>query len=241
MQGLRGNNKHDTSRSPSRSRSRSPPPARNYGNNNNNNNSNNNNNNKRRNSDARNGREPKVMNDHRNRQRDHNGNGFDYERTNNYRPDYSRFNTESNNVSDNDNDYGRENNYRPDYARRNANKSNGKRVDPRASGGYNYKNSTIVSRNGGEVPAVQIISWNTDSALMNYIDSLFTQKHICTDARVFNYLNYSRDELVKQMVLEGVKAIILIDGRNSSQGKVYLQVFAPVDHGDGVRYDGNVS
>lgn len=243
---IRGNSKHDASRSRSRSRSRSPPPpARNY-----NNNGTNNHNNKRRNSDTRNGREPKVMNDHRNRQREYNGigagngnrhdNGFDYERTNNYRPDYNRANNDANNVSDADNDYGRENNYRPDYARRNASKNNGgKRVDPRASG-YSYKNPTIVSRNGGEVPAVQIISWNTDSALMNYINSLFTQKHIRTDARVFNYLNYSRGELVKQMVLEGVKAIVLIDSGNSDQGKVYLQVFAPVDHGDGVRYDGNV-
>lgn len=246
--GHRGNNRLDTSRSPSRSRS--PPPARNYNNNNNYGSSNNNNNNttaKRRNSDTRNGREPKVMNDHRNRQREYNGNGnrhdtgFDYERTNNYRPDYSRANNDSNNVSDLDNDYGRENNYRPDYTRRNANKNNGgKRVDPRASG-YGYKSPTIVLRNGGEVPAVQIISWNTDNALMNYIDSLFTQKHIRTDARAFNYLNHPRGELIKQMVLEGVKAIVLIDGRNSEQGKVYLQVFAPVDHGDGVRYDGNVS
>ncbi|GAN06456.1 hypothetical protein MAM1_0124c05940 [Mucor ambiguus] len=242
IQGPRGNNKHDTSRSRSRSRS-PPPPARNH---NNSGNNNNNNNNKRRNSDTRNGREPKVMNDYRNRQREHNGNsnrpdtGFDYERTNNYRPDYSRVNNDLNNVSDHDNDYGRDNNYRSDHARRNASmNSGGKRVDPRASG-YSYKAPTIIIRNGGEVPAVQIISWNTDNALMNYVDSLFTQKHIRTDARAFNYLNYARGELVKQMVLEGVKAVVLIDGRNSEQGKVYLQVFAPVDHGDGVRYDGNI-
>ncbi|KAK4520936.1 Superoxide dismutase [Mn], mitochondrial [Mucor velutinosus] len=245
VQGHRGNNRQDASRS--RSRSRSPPlPARTYNNNGNNYNSNNNNinnNNKRGNSDTRNGREPKVMNDYRNRQREYNGNsnrhdnGFDYERTNNYRPDYSQVNNDASNVPDVNNEYGRENNYRPDYARRNTSKNNGgKRVDPRASG-YSYKAPTIISRNGGEVPAVQIISWNTDNALMNYINSLFTQKHIRTDARIFNYLNHSRGELVKQMVLEGVKAIVLIDSRNSEQGKVYLQVFAPVDHGDGVRYD----
>ncbi|KAF1806679.1 hypothetical protein FB192DRAFT_1271212 [Mucor lusitanicus] len=102
------------------------------------------------------------------------------------------------------------------------------------SSNNNNNNTTAKRRN---MPAVQIISWNTDNALMNYIDSLFTQKHIRTDARAFNYLNHPRGELIKQMVLEGVKAIVLIDGRNSEQGKVYLQVFAPVDHGDGVRYD----
>ncbi|KAL9556316.1 hypothetical protein MBANPS3_001935 [Mucor bainieri] len=231
IQGPRGNNRHDMSRSRSRSRSRSPPPpARNY---NSNGNQYTSNQYKRRNSDTRNGREPKVMNDYRNRQREYTS--FDYERTNNYRPDYT-----NNSVSDHDNDYARDGAYRPDYARRNPTKNNNngaKRADPRASG-YGYKAPpTIILRNGAEVPAVQIISWNTDNALMNYVDSLFTQKHIRTDARAFNYLNYPRGELVKQMVLEGVKAVVLIDGRNSEQGKVYLQVFAPVDHGDGVRYD----
>lgn len=248
----RHDNNNRNSVSPSRSRSRTPPRREA---------------NKRRNSDTRNGynnREPKAMNDYRNRQREYNGNsnnnnnnnsnsnrydnGFDYERTNNYRPDYNRKNTESNN-SDNDNDYGRENNYRPDYARRNNNNNNinnGKRVDPRfasdSAPGYNYNNNTttIISRNGNEVPAVQIISWNNDNGLMKYIEKLFAQNSIHTDTATFNYLNYSRDELVRQMVLEGVKAIILIDGRNSNQGKVYLQVFAPIDHGDGVRYDGKV-
>ncbi|KAI8643120.1 hypothetical protein BD408DRAFT_442824 [Parasitella parasitica] len=217
-------NKHDNNTSRSCSRS---PPHRDA--------------NKRRNSESRNGREPKIMNDHRNRQREYNGNntitannhhsnGFDTERTDNYRPEYHRMNNEPS-ISNPNNVYQRENNYRPDYARH---------INSAAAAGYNYDTNNsplIIARNGNEAPAVQIISWNNDHGLRNYIESLLAQANIQTNTAILNYANYSRDELVKQMVLEGVKAIVLIDGRNSSQGKVYLQVFAPVDHGDGVRYD----
>ncbi|CEP19050.1 hypothetical protein [Parasitella parasitica] len=218
------NNKHDNNAS--HGRSLSPPPREAT---------------KRRNSECRNGREPKVMNAHRNRQHEQNDgsaitdsnrhiNDLDYDRTNNYRPNYSRSNNEPSTTIPNNDHRGRDNNYRPNYARHNSS----------AAAGYNYSNNNsplIITRNGNEAPAVQIVSWNNDHGLRNYVESLLTQANIQTNAAIFNYSNYSRDELVKQMVLEGVKAIILIDSKNSSQGKVYLQVFAPVDHGDGVRYD----
>ncbi|KAI7899987.1 uncharacterized protein BX663DRAFT_519225 [Cokeromyces recurvatus] len=96
----------------------------------------------------------------------------------------------------------------------------------------------LPTRNSHEVPTVQIISWSENFRnFMNYVESVFAQYHIRTSSAILHYSQSSKDEIVKQMVLEGVKAIIIIDRFNESKRKVYLQVFSANNQGGGVRYD----
>lgn len=127
---------------------------------------------------------------------------------------------------------------------------NGRRADSRSSEpshGYNYTanpyvpapTSLIPSRSGNEVPTVQIISWSDAfHVLLRSVENHFSKQFIRTASITLPYSKATRDDLVKQMVIEGVKAIVIIDNANFVKSKVYLQVFAPNDQGGGVRYDG---
>jgi RNA recognition motif-containing protein len=133
---------------------------------------------------------------------------------------------------------------------------NGRRADPRFSSepshGYNYNANTyapapaptmssslIPSRSGNEVPTVQIISWSDAfHVLLRSVENHFSKQFIRTASITLPYSKATRDELVKQMAIEGVKAIVIIDNINFVNSKVYLQVFAPNGQGGGVRYDG---
>lgn len=99
--------------------------------------------------------------------------------------------------------------------------------------------SLIPSRQGNEVPTVQIVAWdNVAYGFTDYIERVFSSNQIRASSITLPYSKNSREEIVKQMILEGVKAIVMIDRHNETQSKVYLQVFAPAEHGQGVRYDG---
>lgn len=99
----------------------------------------------------------------------------------------------------------------------------------------------IPSRQGNEVPTVQIVAWdNVAYGFTDYVERVFSTNQIRASSITLPYSKNSREEIVKQMILEGVKAIVMIDRHNEAQTKVYLQAFAPAEHGQGVRYDGNL-
>ncbi|KAI8081808.1 uncharacterized protein B0P05DRAFT_586352 [Gilbertella persicaria] len=103
----------------------------------------------------------------------------------------------------------------------------------------NHKKPLIPFRTGYAVPTVQIIAWgNNFHHFMTYVESVFQQYQMRTASAVLSYSTANRNEVVKQLVLEGVKAIVMIDRMNEPHNRIYLQVFAPNDqtHG-GVRYD----
>lgn len=101
--------------------------------------------------------------------------------------------------------------------------------------------SLIPPRQGNEVPTVQIVAWdNVAYGFTDYIERVFSSNQIRASSITLPYSKESREAIVKQMILEGVKAIVMIDRHNESLTKVYLQVFAPDEHGQGVRYDGKL-
>ncbi|KAI8083641.1 hypothetical protein BDF21DRAFT_248848 [Thamnidium elegans] len=96
----------------------------------------------------------------------------------------------------------------------------------------------IPSRQGNDVPIVQIVAWdNVAYGFTDYIERVFSSNQIRASSITLPYSKSAREEIVKQMILEGVKAIVMIDRNNELQSKIYLQVFAPAEHGQGVRYD----
>ncbi|KAI7893757.1 uncharacterized protein EV154DRAFT_401774, partial [Mucor mucedo] len=98
--------------------------------------------------------------------------------------------------------------------------------------GYNNNN------NSNEVPTVQIVAWdNVAYGYTDYIERVFSSNHIRASSITLPYTKESRESIVKQMILEGVKAIVMIDRHNELITKIYLQVFAPAENGQGVRYD----
>ncbi|KAG2207231.1 hypothetical protein INT47_012284 [Mucor saturninus] len=96
----------------------------------------------------------------------------------------------------------------------------------------------IPARQGNEVPTVQIVAWdNVAYGYTDYIERVFSSNHIRASSITLPYTKESRESIVKQMILEGVKAIVMIDRHNEFITKIYLQVFAPAENGQGVRYD----
>ncbi|KAI8995036.1 hypothetical protein BDB01DRAFT_754089 [Pilobolus umbonatus] len=123
------------------------------------------------------------------------------------------------------------------------------KYDPRkpgisASNGYNQLNKRPLNRQSvdlpkriNNVPIVQIIiSGDVSRNYINFIEHSFKAVNITVDAMTLPY-NTSREGVVKQLVVEGVKAIILITRELETQSKVNLQLFSPNTTGEGVKYD----
>ncbi|KAF7721084.1 hypothetical protein EC973_005424 [Apophysomyces ossiformis] len=93
-------------------------------------------------------------------------------------------------------------------------------------------------RYGKDVPVVQVIA-RTDVArpFVEYIEKTFRSRSIHIQSLSLPYGRFSQDELVKEMILEGVKAIVIVGREHEAQSKVYLQVFAPNDDAGNVRFD----
>ncbi|KAI8969059.1 hypothetical protein BDF20DRAFT_916463 [Mycotypha africana] len=100
----------------------------------------------------------------------------------------------------------------------------------------NFKNSLILRKNN-IVPVVQIISWSDAyRGFVATVEKMFVQNRISTSSATLYYTKDNRENVVKQMVLEGVKALVMIDRANEAKHKVYLQVFAMNQNG-GVHFD----
>ncbi|KAG1141789.1 hypothetical protein G6F38_008179 [Rhizopus arrhizus] len=88
-----------------------------------------------------------------------------------------------------------------------------------------------------KVPLVKIIAWNNVSKqFVSYIENEFRKKNVSVVTVILQYPN-TRESLLKQMVREGVKAVVTINRDLESQKKVSLQVFSPDEAGTGVRFD----
>lgn len=105
----------------------------------------------------------------------------------------------------------------------------------------NNNNSIIPRRQGSDVPMVQIIAWdNVAYGYTDYIERVLSSNGIRSSSMTLTYSQSTREHIVKQMILEGVKAIVMIDHQNELQNKVYFQVFAPAEYGQQIRFDGKL-
>lgn len=88
------------------------------------------------------------------------------------------------------------------------------------------------------IPVVKIIAWNNVSKpFILHIENEFRKKNISVAAVTLQYPN-TRDSLLKQMVREGVKAVVTINRDLENRREVSLQVFSANKSGQGARFDG---
>ncbi|KAG0165144.1 hypothetical protein DFQ28_009496 [Apophysomyces sp. BC1034] len=93
-------------------------------------------------------------------------------------------------------------------------------------------------RYGKDVPIVQVITRSdVNRSFVEYIENVFKSRSIHIQSLSLPYGRPSRDVVVKEMILEGVKAIVIVEREHEAQSKVYLQVFAPNDEAGNVRFD----
>ncbi|CAO3693114.1 unnamed protein product [Rhizopus stolonifer] len=87
------------------------------------------------------------------------------------------------------------------------------------------------------IPVVKIIAWNNVSkTFILHIENEFRKKNISVAAVTLQYPN-TRDSLLKQMVREGVKAVVTINRDLENRREVSLQVFSANKSGQGARFD----
>lgn len=106
----------------------------------------------------------------------------------------------------------------------------------------NKPSSLLPPRNGQNIPQVQIVSWsNAYRNFVSHVEGVLAHHSLRASSAFIQYSQSNRDEIIKQLVLEGVKALIIVDSANESKHKVYLQVFRANENGEGVRFDGKLS
>ncbi|KAI7859670.1 hypothetical protein BDC45DRAFT_590297 [Circinella umbellata] len=98
----------------------------------------------------------------------------------------------------------------------------------------------LPKRSGNEIPIVQIVAWdNVSSSYTDFIERSFRVQRISINTLHLRYGQISRDEVVSHLIMEGVRALLVVDNAKQAQGRIYLQVFEPNEEaGDGsVRFD----
>ncbi|KAI7871293.1 hypothetical protein BDF14DRAFT_1216362 [Spinellus fusiger] len=91
-----------------------------------------------------------------------------------------------------------------------------------------------------DFPPIQAIIWgDVNTNFVDYIENTFKTEGIPIHTRFLQYGMISRDAIVKQMIVEGVRALIIVESEQEMQGKVYLQVFEQNKDNDtnSVRFD----
>lgn len=166
------------------------------------------------------------------------GGGYNSSRYNNEPIDsgknYSRYN------DNNTNNYSRYNNNNDTYGSRRDN-NYGSSVAPVSStpAPVAAPAPVIPPRQGNQIPLVQIIAWdNVAYGFTDYIERVFSTNNIRAASITLPFSTSTRERIVAQMIMEGVKAIVMIDRRNENLNKVYLQIFLPTEYGQSVQYDG---
>jgi hypothetical protein len=104
----------------------------------------------------------------------------------------------------------------------------------------------LPHRSEKDVPIVQIIAWGSvNRSFLSFIENAFREQNISVASATLSLVNSARDSVtkqnvVKQMVVEGVKALIMVrrERDHDNDEKVNLQVFTPNEEGGGVRFDG---
>ncbi|KAI9489668.1 hypothetical protein BDB00DRAFT_841934 [Zychaea mexicana] len=148
------------------------------------------------------------------------------------------------NVDDNDND-------KDHLSRRRVSKGDDSRMGtssslPKPQSGVHINNASrrkdfpLPRRYGSNVPVVQIIAMSdADRPFVNYVENAFQNRSTTIHTLFLQQDSVSRDAIVKQMIYEGVKAIIIIERGCEVLRTIYLQVFdrsAETDT-DAVRFD----
>ncbi|KAI9497594.1 hypothetical protein BDB00DRAFT_784528 [Zychaea mexicana] len=98
----------------------------------------------------------------------------------------------------------------------------------------------LPKRTEKDIPLVQVVAWdNVSSNFTDYIEKSFRLQQIAIHTMRLQYGQLSRDEVVSHLIMEGVRALLVVDPAKQAQGKIYLQVFKPNEEaGDGsVRFD----
>lgn len=86
----------------------------------------------------------------------------------------------------------------------------------------------LPRRYGQGVPTVQIVAWgNVNRGFIDYIESSFSSQRIQAHTLFLQYGQVTRDDLVKQLIMEGVKALLVVEPGSEVEGKISLQVFEP--------------
>ncbi|KAF7727046.1 putative ATP-dependent RNA helicase DHR1 [Apophysomyces ossiformis] len=84
----------------------------------------------------------------------------------------------------------------------------------------------LPRRYGKDVPIVQLIVWDEiDRGFVRFIEDSFEAQRIPIQTLFLLYGRVSRDIVVKRMITEGVKALLMVERGSDTQRKVYLQVF----------------
>ncbi|KAI9250270.1 hypothetical protein BY458DRAFT_524872 [Sporodiniella umbellata] len=87
------------------------------------------------------------------------------------------------------------------------------------------------------VPMVKIIAWNNVSKpFISHVENEFKKKNISVGTVTLQYPN-TRDSLLKNMVREGVKAVVTINRDLENRKEICLQVFSANASGQGARFD----
>ncbi|KAL0088139.1 hypothetical protein F4703DRAFT_1926886 [Phycomyces blakesleeanus] len=89
-------------------------------------------------------------------------------------------------------------------------------------------------------PLVQAIVWgDVNHNFVEYIHIAFKAQGIPIQTRFLQYGVVSRDIVIKQMIMEGARAVLIVEPDQEIQGKVYLQVFEQSGSTDtnSVRFD----
>ncbi|KAG0164075.1 hypothetical protein DFQ28_010872 [Apophysomyces sp. BC1034] len=98
----------------------------------------------------------------------------------------------------------------------------------------------LPRRYGKDVPIVQIIAWGeVNRGFVRFIEDSFGLQGIPIHTFFLRYGRISRDAVVKDMITEGVKAILMVERGDDTQRKVYLQVFERDDEqgSSNIRFD----
>lgn len=94
-----------------------------------------------------------------------------------------------------------------------------------------------------DAPMIQVLAYgHVDQGFINYVESSFAIRHITTHTLFVQYGQISREDIVKQLILQGVKALVVLDQGKESMRKLYLQVFERNTSGaNSYRFDGKIS
>lgn len=99
----------------------------------------------------------------------------------------------------------------------------------------------LPRRYGKDVPVVQIIAMgDSDRGFVNYVETTIRVHAIPIHTLFIEEARISRESVIRQMIAEGVQAVIIIERGFEIQSLVYLQVFEQTDETgtSSVRFDG---
>ncbi|OAA59164.1 RNA-binding protein [Niveomyces insectorum RCEF 264] len=97
----------------------------------------------------------------------------------------------------------------------------------------------LHSRQGSDVPDVQfLVTQGLERDFVKWVQSAFTERGLKTDIMLLTPHGPSRNTVIQVHVLEGVIAVVDLDMKAQSTGKIPLQVFDRSGGATSVRFDG---